>query len=337
MIRTALVFVAFITAAASSANAGRMGPFNVYTIDGRFADPDRTSTLYRIDPDTGEVLETIGDTGLRLNAITMWPPTSSIIGVTSADDSQFPEHLVEIDPHTGVASILDALEISLTPIPPRQGSGDSTQLDFRDLAVVVDFRGQHQLALIRTVSGGDGLMQGAVLWRSVSLFPDGLPRGRVTLMSNDPQIVGIGPSGRFGLAEAEWNSAFQNVVTVGCTSDESVLRPPPVFLIDPPPPPAGADLTHPSCFSAALMIGWKTWLGVQTDFDESAPRNLIRIMLNGDQASLEDLGPLPDNTVGIAFGPAFPVEPVPALSRMALIVLLALVAAVVVLRRRARA
>lgn len=332
-LRLLFLFILLLASTASLAN-GRIGPFNVYTIDGRFADPDRTSTLYRIDPDTGEVLETIGDTGLRLNAITMWPQGSRMIGVTSADDTQFPDHLVAIDRETGSAEVIEALVFDRDPLPPDA----PTVFDFTDIAAFESKLGGVGLALIRRAVAS-GLFEDWVLWESEQFGISGSPSGRVRPIVRG-LMNGSARSGQVGLAAAKWDFSEEiDLALIGCTDSESFLEEPDLGqpFIDPPPPPVGADLPHPNCYSAALEIGVDIWLGVQADLAEAPPRRLTRLTLDGDQASLEDLGPLPDDTVGIAFGPAFPVEPVPALSRMALIVLLGLVAAVVVLRRRARA
>lgn len=339
-LRLLFLFILLLASTASLAN-GRIGPFNVYTIDGRFADPDRTSTLYRIDPETGEVLETIGDTGLRLNAITLWPEGNRLIAVTSADDPQFSNHIVELDRESARVKAANPLEIVPgPPIPPGAVRGDDAPFSFRDVTVKASTTGEVQLVLysepVETTPQGSM----SVIWESLPNDPGSLPDGRITPL----RLFGLPastPTGLFGIATADWNfDYFADLSLAGCGDQGSALaRPFPLGgpIIDPPPPPASFVLPEPSCFSSLLNTGANRWLGVQTDPTELPPRRLTRITLNGDQASLEDLGPLPDNTVGIAFGPAFPVEPVPALSRMALIVLLGLVAAVVVLRRRARA
>ncbi len=325
---------------------GRIGPFNVYVIDGRFADPDRTSTLYRIDPDTGEVLETIGDTGLRLNAITMWPEGSRMLGVTSADEPEFPDHLVEIDQAT--ARIVQSIPIhdASGRVPNGDPPAPVTPFDFQDMAVFESRSGHVSLALIRRSPAGDG-NQEEVLWESDEAPEGSLPGGDVRPMIWAGYLSsGLGLSGQFGIANADWDQVPRgtlhgDVAMLGCTDAESSLEAPRYGgpPITPPEPDVGGPLPHPSCFAAALRIGINRWLGVMLEPGQGALRRLAVLELEPagplggtDAIDLEDLGPLPDDTVGIAFGPAFPVEPVPALSRVGLIVLLAMVALIVVLR-----
>ncbi len=328
MIRTALVFVALITAAASSANDGRIGPFNVYTIDGRFADPDRTSTLYRIDPDTGEVLETIGDTGLRLNAIVFWPPTSSLLATTTLDDPILPGHLIEFD-----AASLEFRDLG-DFVPASNLPGPIGPSDMLDMAALERSAGNYSLAFLREAHPDDF---GTGLRLAVSASSgNGFPGRTIDWLNPEAMLPGGFPGGVYGFAAASWmDDNYLDLAIAGCNvAPISFVFPPPPPGGDPPLPNPGVELPHPTCFASLTSTHEQEWLAVGTDEFESAPRRLVRIALNGDQASLQDLGALPDNTVGIAFGPAFPVEPVPALSRMALIVLLGLVALVVVLRLR---
>ncbi len=346
-LRLLFLLILLLASTASLAN-GRIGPFNVYTIDGRFADPDRTSTLYRIDPDTGEVLETIGDTGLRLNAITMWPQGSRMIGVTSADDPEYPDHLVEIDQATARVVQLIPLYDASGRAPAGDPPAPVTPFDFQDVAVFESRGGHVSLALIRRSPSGDGNQQ-AVLWETDEAPRDSLPGGAVRHMIWAGYLVpGLGSSGQFGIANADWDQVPRgtlhlDVAMIGCVDSESSIEAPRYGgpPITPPEPDVGGPLSHPSCFEAALRIGINTWLGVMLEPGQGPLRRLAVLELEPagpsggtDAVDLQDLGPLPDNTVGIAFGPAFPVEPVPALSRMALIVLLGLVALVVVLRLR---
>ncbi len=63
----------------------------LYVVDGEF-DGGQTSTLYRVDPGSGEVLETIGDTGEHLLAIAVDPVTGDIIGLTAPDSANADSH-----------------------------------------------------------------------------------------------------------------------------------------------------------------------------------------------------------------------------------------------------
>ncbi len=320
MIRSVLLLTILFAAAASSANDARIGPFDVYAIDGGFADPDRTSMLYRIDPETGEVAETVGDTGLRLNAITYWPLTGSIIGVTSSSDPDFPDHLVEIDHRTASADAYDALQLI-------QGQPDGP-IEFADLAAFRDRFGELSLAMIR--SEGLGMSPSRdILWQTLMVRDDGRPRAFVRRLYSFSQL-GRGPSGIIGIAAADWTPEYVGLATIGCSEAGSRIEPPPISVL---PPTAGEMLPDPTCLSAALRIDGQTWIGVYTNPSQNPPRLLARMTRTGQDAEIEYLDRLPDNTVGLAFGPKRPAVPVPALSIGSLFLLLVAVLGSVVFRR----
>ncbi len=328
MIRAALIFAGVLVSAVSSANHGSIGAFDAYVIDGRFADPDRTSTLYRIDPDTGEVLETIGDTGLRLNAITFWPPTSSLLATTSLDDPVLPGHLIE----------LDAVDLEFRNlgefVPASNLPGPIGPSDMLDMAALERSAGNYSLAFFRAAHPDDfgpGLRLAVTSGAGA-----GLPSLAIEPLTPEAALPGGFPDGVYGLAIANWmDDNYFDLAIAGCNvAPVSLVFPPPPPNGDPPLPNPGVELPHPTCFASLASTHEQEWLAVGTDELESAPRRLDRVMLNDGQATTDELGALPDNTVGIAFGPAFPVEPVPALSRVGLIFLLALVALVAVLRVR---
>ncbi|MEM1082021.1 MAG: IPTL-CTERM sorting domain-containing protein [Pseudomonadota bacterium] len=82
----------------------------LYAIDGNFpADSGQTSQLYRIDPQTGAVLDVVGDTGFNLTAIAYSLQTGTFYA-TTALQSEPASFLVEIDPVTA--------SIARGPAPP---------------------------------------------------------------------------------------------------------------------------------------------------------------------------------------------------------------------------
>lgn len=97
-----LLILIFLSACSLTAQAS----FPLYAIDGNFpADSNQTSQLYRIDPNSGNVLDVIGDTGLNLTTIVWWPPTGTFFATTTLD-TEPPSHLESIDPFTAETELL---------------------------------------------------------------------------------------------------------------------------------------------------------------------------------------------------------------------------------------
>ncbi|MES9904705.1 MAG: pre-peptidase C-terminal domain-containing protein, partial [Sedimenticola sp.] len=64
------------------------------------------STLVEIDPDTGEIVRTIGDVGYSINGLEYVAATGTLYGTVSQNDNNAPSHLVEIDLTTGAGSLI---------------------------------------------------------------------------------------------------------------------------------------------------------------------------------------------------------------------------------------
>ena len=113
------------------------------------------------------------------------------------------------------------------------------------------------------------------------------------------------------------------VIYIGCetasSNDSYYLRRRGLGSPPPNPPNFRFELPDSSCFTDALRISEGVYLGVQIDQSPTSERQLTRISasIEDDEAILETLGELPDNTVSIARGPA-PPSNVPTLSKWAL-------------------
>lgn len=77
-----------------------------------FTDPvtlvDTTSDLVLLDPDTGDFLSTIGDTGFFVSGLAYDKTTGKLFATTSANDPAFPAWLIEINPVTGAGTPIGA-------------------------------------------------------------------------------------------------------------------------------------------------------------------------------------------------------------------------------------
>ena len=283
----------------------------VYVVDGGFAD-GRTSALYRIEPVTGAVLEAIGDVGANLRALAISRSDGMAYGVTTPN-SPNPQSLVRIDLVTGNSDLIASLA------PP--GGADVVVQDMFYAGATFLSDNPVLIVLVET-DFGEEIMSLDVTNGEMILLESNQP-----LIENDA-----------ALAATVSFPVAANAVTFGCDmAGNSILAP---FLYtfgipDPPPPTMDFSLPDDTCSIAGTRGSEGSYYAVSASPDGGVARSLIRIDVNDMTATPVDIGPLPDNTAGIAMGP-LPAETVPVLGRTWLLWLSAglLVVGIASLRRR---
>lgn len=281
----------------------------VHVVDGEFVD-NRTSTLYRIDPDIGAALEAIGDTGENLVAIAANAFSGELFGIT-ASNSNFPDALVRIDTDTAAVELVGALSPEWGGAVPvitdvyfdvrRVRNQDG---DFLDLPILVAQTEGDEEPEIKYIRLSDAVMVQSLL------------------------AIGIGPilwtenlaEGRAGIAAAPAGPQNLDAASLGCAvMDGSSLYS--SFYLgyapggDPPQPPGIVlDLPDETCLNSAARGLDNALYGVGVPFDGGASRTLLRFGVAPDAVDITSMGPLPDDTAGIAIGP-LPAETVPVLGQ----------------------
>ncbi|PKL94814.1 MAG: hypothetical protein CVV18_07745 [Gammaproteobacteria bacterium HGW-Gammaproteobacteria-8] len=304
-----------------SADAQLIRP--LYVVD-ESSEPGQGSVLFQINPHTGAVLETIGDTGEALLAIAVDQGTGEIIGLT-ASDSANPNSLVWIDPDKGTVT-------QVIPLVMPEGEPVPTYID-------MFFR------------AGTSVNQNGLLFASAIISSNGEQFTRIH--SLDPETGEVITGYRTGVARLlpGTRSALADKASVeigggtmfGCeevTADSRwvsfLILPPQGLPIDPPPPGIEFELPDATCVTSGTRLTGFAFFGVGANLDGNADRELIRIDVDHTSAAVTALGALPDNTIGIAFGPV-PASNVPALGQHAFLLLIMLVLIVAGGARRARA
>lgn len=294
---------------AGTLHAQVRGP--LYIVDGEF-DTGQASTLHRIDPDSGAVIETIGDTGENLVAIAGSGPDGTIYGVTSADSAN-PQALVRIDPVTAdtemIAPLMSPGGIDILTVEDMFHAGVTLLSDNPVLIVQVEVASGQQVMSLDVTDGG-----------------------MILLESNQPLI-----DGDAALAAGSGFPVPANAAMFGCGTTGASRLTPFMFTFgipDPPIPTMDYPLSDATCIIAGSRGSDGSYYGVGTTFGEGVSRSLMRIDVDDATATPVDIGALPDNTSGIAFGPV-PFEPVPALGRggLAVLLLVVLAAGLAALRR----
>ena len=284
--------------------------WNLYVVDGEFVD-GRTSTLYRIDPESGAVLETIGDTGENLVAIAVDSFSGELFGIT-ASNSNFPDALVRIDTRTAAVELVGTLS-------PEWGGAVPGITD-----VYFD---------VRAVRNQDGLAQDLPVLVAQT-EGDEEPEIKYIRLSDAVMVQslfvsGVGPilwtenlaEGRAGIAAAPAGPQNLDAASLGCAvTDGSSLYS--SFYLgyapggDPPQPPGIVlDLPDETCVNSAARGLDNAIYGVGVSLAGGASRTLLRFGIAPDAIDITSMGPLPDDTAGIAIGP-LPAEAVPVLGQV---------------------
>lgn len=94
------VLAAASLAACSSSDEGDPAPRAVQLFGTTFG----ASQLVELDPNTGELLQTIGAVGYRVNGLEYDHVTGKLFATTSSGDANFPDGLIEIDMATGAGT-----------------------------------------------------------------------------------------------------------------------------------------------------------------------------------------------------------------------------------------
>ncbi|MEM7054037.1 MAG: IPTL-CTERM sorting domain-containing protein, partial [Pseudomonadota bacterium] len=271
--------------------------FSLYAIDGNFApDSGQTSTLYRIDPEDGSVLDVVGDTGLNLTAIVYWPPAGRFLA-TTALQSTSPSFLIEIDPFTAEANPLQELTEAPNPVFGIEGPYQFTSLE-------IDPGGRPGRLLAFNTNDERGVLNMIVEDAALFINP----------------FLSAAPQGSFALAASDADDFRLQWVFFGCESPPSIESYYRSLIATSSPPiiPIIIDLPDSSCFIDGLRIAQENYLGIQIDRANTIERQLTHLSIQEGQATLRQLGPLPNNTASIARGPILPSN-VPTLSKWALI------------------
>lgn len=288
----------------------------LYVVDEPSA-PGQGSVLYRIDRDSGAVLETIGDTGEDLLAIAVDQNTGEVIGLT-ASDSANPDGLVRIDPGSGVVT-------QVIPLIMPEGEPVPSYIDM----FFLEGRSAEQSKILfaaTVVSTASGIFTGihGIDADTGEVATNFYPGGAQLISGADSALAG------------RTNIGGNLATMFGCdgATGDSRLVAFPLFRVPPfpdPPPFAAVDLALPdaTCVTAGTRFTGFTFFGVGLAADGGAERELIRIDVDPAAAAVTALGALPVNTVGIAFGPV-PASNVPALGLTALLALIALVLVVAI-------
>jgi hypothetical protein len=291
-----------------SADAQLIRP--LYVVD-ESSEPGQGSVLFHIDPHTGAVLEPIGDTGEALLAIAVDQRTGEVIGLT-ASDSANPNSLLRIDPDNGtVTQVIPLVMPEGEPVPTyidmffRVGTADQNGLLFA--SAIVSSNGE-SFTRIHSLDPETGEVITGYRTGVAQLLP-----GTRSALA-DKASVEIGGGTMFGCEE----------VTVDSRWVSFLILPPQGIPIDPPPPGIEFQLPDATCVTAGTRLTGFVFFGVGAALDGSADRELIRIDVDHTSAAVTALGALPDNTIGIAFGPV-PASNVPALGQPAFLLLIALV------------
>lgn len=311
---TTLLAVALIAPAA--AQTGQV----IYVVDGMFEGnpPQQTSTLYRIDPEDGSILETVGNTGENLVAITANYFSGDIYGVT-AENSLHSGYLVRIDPETAAVSPVGEL--------------------YRDNGEAVPSAHDIYFTQFDEFSSGSEFTEGeTVLFMQVENEDSG-GFSFTDIFGIDPDTARVfEKSGLFGdffinggllgensgvMLPVQGGYASENIAVIGCEDGgQSELRTAILMttFMDPPLAPTTYSIPDNSCFTSAARYDAGTIYTIPISVNGN-PIQLIRITVEGDVATQEILNPLPESTVGISIGPG-PINEVPSISVWGLILLL---------------
>ncbi|MCA1777884.1 MAG: hypothetical protein LC637_00455 [Xanthomonadaceae bacterium] len=274
--------------------------------------PGQGSVLSRIDPVSGAVLETIGDIGEDLLAIAVDQDSGEVIGLTSSGSAN-PDSLVRVDPASGIVT-------QVIPLVMPDGETVPAYIDMFFVAGRSAEQSQRLFASA-TVLGPSGSLTGIQ-----SINPEsgevitGYRTGVARLLPGthsalaDKASVEISGGTMFGCEETTGDSRWVSFL----------IFPAQGLPIDPPPPGVEFELPDATCVTAGTRATGLVFLGVGAALGGGTERELMRIEIDDTSATATTLGTLPDNTVGIAFGP-IPASNVPALGLLALLVLIALV------------
>ncbi|GAB4192565.1 MAG: hypothetical protein Tsb002_22370 [Wenzhouxiangellaceae bacterium] len=280
----------------------------MYAVDGEFnaAEPLRTSQLFRLDPETGQVLQVIGDTSERLVALAADPDGERLIALTAADSAN-PNLIVAIDPTTAQVSSIGQLD----------DSNGTTLVSVQDL---ITFS-----ASTRRIA--------SVLWARV----DGVAFRGHNLLTGASELISAAISqpvepGLYGYSTQ--SVSFFNAALMGCRSSDGSS----VYIrfinatlpLDPPPGSQSFPLPAETCVTAASRSYDGDILAVGVPFAGGVERQLLRLVDEGDQVSVSALGDLPDDTAGLAFlaGEAIAVPGLSRSAAVALVLFLLMIAAV---------
>ena len=306
-----------VLAASAVAQTGQV----IYVVDGGFEGnpPQQTSRLYRIDPEDGSILETVGDTGENLVAITMHDYSGVIYGVT-AENSAHPRNLVRVDPETAETTFVGELFHEY---------GEEV-LDIHDL----------MFSSFDTYTSGVVYETGdpALFALTDNQYPGGLIYTDIFgIRLDDAKMFegpGIGSFGAIGTYAGERAAVMlpvgagypaQNMSLLGC--DESGMEANlityimAIFPLDPPPPNNHYILPGSACFTSSARLDPVTMFAISIPEAGDLPR-LHRIDIQEGSVNQDLIGPLPSSSIGIAIGPP-QVTPVPMFSSWALTLLVA--------------
>ena len=78
----------------------------LYAAQGNQPGFSTTTPLYILDPNTGAILQTLGDTGETITGLDFHPLTRELYGTTTHSSPGNPDSLVKIDPLTGASTLI---------------------------------------------------------------------------------------------------------------------------------------------------------------------------------------------------------------------------------------
>ena len=278
-------------------------------------EPGRSSLLYELDSETGEVLRTIGDTGERILAIT--GSREDLIAIT-APDSATANSVIRIDTSTAGSSLIKPLPAGIeSPVV------DISATELAYGLVLVQQDGMRAISSLSTPPPHTRPEP----WSANSFNTSPVFPGLYGFVSGSPRLIGSQPGllGSILLGcsldddSSELSVFSQTLNAVGIIADPPIPVPPPVVF----------DLPDQTCFSAADRSIHFELLAIAVARDLGATRELVSA--NIETGAISTLGSLPDFAHGLAFGNGSPLQ-VPALHPSGLMLLALMVLAVVVFR-----
>ncbi len=240
------------------------------------------STLVRIDPSTGALLQTIGSVGYNINGLAFDPTTGVLYGSTSSSEVT-PSRIVTINTSTGAGTLVGPT-----------GQGQVATIAFTPSGALYGWAD-----IVNTPSESDDLVSinkqtGAATWVGDS----GL--------STSAQSFAINSAGVAYLVNSDSTAYTINLSTGAATQSGTFTLPP------------GAFSNHHGAFhptNGLLYVIDRT-----NDFSPANPRNML--MFNAaTNVFVGNALPIPNNLHTLAFGPTVAASVVPVNATWALVLL----------------